>query len=336
MATQRDLSAFSLNLWLSKQGGSVDAFYDGHILLRELRGTSSTSRGVAKQKKMWRELDGGDYIQDSPRIVQSRASTKIRGMEEVDATPEEVTKKALWEWAMYGKIIAIADFDSLRNSGQTKIIDDWQDRVTEAVDRIKYDVEVDIGAANHTGTSGWAGVNGLDSLINETNTSPTTLAALTRSSYTGWKNKVTDVSASFASVGGGADDLDVHLAQILAATGLQVDLMLCPAAVWGAMHKYLRSLGQVQFQDNTAQDAGYPEFRYMGAPVRASQHIKAESLYTLNTKMLWFATHKRANFALKEEQEATQQFGKTRKLCFMGNWGGRRFDCHGVVHDITS
>lgn len=328
-----DLAAVSINLWLAKEGSPRDAIYDGHPLLRRLRGVGKTGRGTAKKKRIWREADGGEFIQDSPRIAQSNASTKIRGMEPVDATAHQPTKKAYWEWAMYGKIVSIPYYDEWRNMGKTAMISDWQDRVTEAMDRMKYDVEDDFCAANATGQSGWIGINGLDSLINETNTSPTTLGGLTRSSYAGWKNYATDMSGALAS---NLDDITTMYSNIRTVTGNVVDLMLCPAAVWSYMHGFLQGKGEVQFQKDDTPDPGYPTFRWLGAEVACSQHVKAESLYLLSTDAMWMQVHRKGNFALMPEMEGTQYFGKTRKLVFMGNWAAHRFNALGVVYDITS
>ena len=326
-----DLSAVSLNLWINKTG-SVDAIYDGHPLLRKLRGTPDT-RGIQKSRKIWREESGGEYIQGSPRIAQGVSSTKIRGLEQVDATPHMPTKKARWEWAMYGAIVSIPLYDELRNQGPSQMVNDWQDRVTEQMDHMKADIETDFGSANSTGNSGWIGINGLDSTINETATSPTTLGGLTRSTYTGWQNQSTNINDSVAN---GVGKMAAMRATISSVTGHTVDLMLCPAAVWGFLHGFLQSKGEVQFTTSDQPDFGFPVFRHLGAEVCASQHIKAQSLYFLTTQSLWFCVHKRANFKLLPIQEGARTFGKTRKMVFMGNWASDRWNANGVCYNITS
>ena len=82
-------------------------------------------------------------------------------------------------------------------------------------------------------------------------------------------------------------------------------------------------------------DPGYPTFRWLGAEVACSQHVKAQSLYLLATECMWMTVHNKGNFALLPEQEGTQYFGKTRKLVFMGNWAAHRYNALGVVYDIT-
>lgn len=327
-----DLAAVSINLWLAKEGSPRDAIYDGHPLLRRLRGSGEKGRSAAKKKRLWREADGGEFIQDSPRIAQSNASTKIRGMEPVDATAHQPTKKAYWEWAMYGKIVSIPYYDAWRNMGKTAIISDWQDRTSEAIDRMKYDIEDDFCAANATGKEGWIGINGLDSLVNETATSPTTLGGLTRASYAGWQNYASDASDTFAT---DYQLVTTMFSNIRTVTGRSVDLMLTTAAVWAAMHSFLQGKGEVSFQKDGTPDGGFPTFQWLGAEVACSQHVKAESLYLLATEAMWMQVHRKGNFALMPEMEGTQYFGKTRKLVFMGNWAAHRFNSLGVVYDIT-
>lgn len=328
---QRDLSAFSINKWLSAEGGSVDTIYDDHPLLKRLRGEGKSGKARNKGRRMFRELDGGDYIQDSPRIAQSPASTNIRGMEEVDASGHEVTKKALWEWCMKGKIVSIPDFDELRNSGSTKIISDWQDRITEALDRIQYDVEVDIGSNGHTGVSGFIGVNGLDGILVEA-PGTGTIATIDRSLYSGWQNQFEDASDTFAS-SAYSDSINMKYT-IKSVSGRTIDLMMTTATIASKMHKFLLDKGEVQLKQTGVADSDI-EFRWLGCPVTVSQHITAESLYLLSTRDLFWAVRSGANFSVKEEQEGVVQFAKTRKLCFMGNFGVRRFDSQGVIFDIT-
>ena len=331
----RDLSATTINKWLTTDGGPVDCAYANNAVLDTLKetGKNQGKRGVPQQKSAFRTLDGGEFVQDTPLLVKSGASTNITGDEVITAVQTDPFKKAIWPLCMKVKIVTISEFDKMRNSGSEKMVDEEQGRITEGMSRLMYDVNYDICTQDYaTGVSSYTGVNGLPKLINSSGTSDTdVIAGITRANSTipGWCNQASTSVGAFKTY---YTTLTTQRAVCDGANkGARWNLLLTTPTIWAAiLNKYL-SLGQVQLQNDKDPDTGYQSFRWLGAKVVMDQDITAGYIYGIPTEDMWFAVNKNHNFKVGEAYDAQVQMVTARKMSFAGNIGFRRFNGCGVT-----
>jgi len=335
-----DISASTIKKWMS---GFTDQLFNNNPVIRALKSTSKTQKGLPPQSRAYRTLDGGEYIRDTALINETDAAEWIIGDDTHDPSFEEVLKPVQWPWAMIVKTCGITDYDRSRNSGASKMVDMWQARIYEATENMMKELETRMLGKTETGLTGVSGykkINGLASLTPEDPTSGV-VGGLDRVTWTQWRNEYVTTCGSV----GGATAGPANRAKLVNqwATcftnghGVRWDLMLAGLTAWVAWENYLSGTGQVLFQKADDPDWGFPVLRFMGAPLLPSSRVAAaDQIYGLVTKFLVFAVNSQMDMEVEDVGGGTGQWIKVRKISHMCQFFARKFNVMGVSADWSA
>jgi hypothetical protein len=274
--------------------GNVKTFSGGNVILQELSFRDNGNAGY---------YSGYDLLPVSAQDVISAAEYQIKQV----AVP-----------------VVISGLEILQNSGKEKMIDLMDARMDVAESSMKNLIANGI-YSDGTG-SGGKQITGLNAAVAVTPT--TTYGGIDPSTWTFWKNIVTDTSGITAStIQASWNSL---YAQLVRGND-KPDLVVVDNTTWSL---YLNSLqAQQRFADVKKGEAGFDSLKFIGADVILDGGIDgncpANTAFFLNTKYIHWRPHADRNMVplSPNKRYAVNQDAEVQILAFAGNLttSGRKF-----------
>jgi len=302
----RDITAYQLNAFIQEKR-LYDAIYQGVPAIDALKKRATKQKGMPASEKAYREINGGEKIQDSPLLSGSSTAIRMGAGANFNVAGHDPAVKIEWPWGGLGDVMLSDKTDTARNSGTGKLADKIQTALREKMDYIADLLETDMFAANQTGTSGWEGINGFGSFITAAATTGT-LGGIDRSLYTGWQNQYTATIGDVTPTGAGQAALIYLLAKCKKATGKEWDYIFAGDLAWSYIGQAAMEVGRTYFQKMDKPDIGYPSFGFMGADIiLCPKMTNTDAIYGINTGALVFAYNKNMNFLVDGPIKALDQ-----------------------------
>jgi hypothetical protein len=274
--------------------GNVKTFSGGNVILQELSFRDNGNAGY---------YSGYDLLPVSAQDVISAAEYQIKQV----AVP-----------------VVISGLEILQNSGKEKMIDLMDARMDVAESSMKNLIANGI-YSDGTG-SGGKQITGLNAAVAVTPT--TTYGGIDPSTWTFWKNIVTDTSGITAStIQASWNSL---YAQLVRGND-KPDLVVVDNTTWSL---YLNSLqAQQRFADVKKGEAGFDSLKFIGADVildgGVDGNCPANTAFFLNTKYIHWRPHADRNMVplSPNKRYAVNQDAEVQILAWAGNLttSGRKF-----------
>ena len=320
-----DISAYQLNAFIQEKR-LYDAIYSGIPAIDALKKRATKQKGLPASQRAYREIKGGEKIQDSPLLSGSSTGIRLGAGAVYNVAGHDPAVKIEWPWGGIGDVMLIEKTDTARNDGSGKLADSIQTRLREKMDYLGDLLETDMFDDNETGVSSWAGINGFGSIITATPSSGT-LGGVTRSSYAGWQNQYTASIADVTPTGTGQAAMIALLAACKKATGKEWDYIFAGSDTWSYIGQAAMEVGRTYFQKMDKPDLGFPEFGFMGASVLLMPKMaNTDAFYGINTDALVFAVNSNMNFKVDGPIQALDQPVKGWQIDVMAQFFPRRLN----------
>jgi len=273
------LSAFVTNLtqdrFLRKV---VDNAYSGNVLTMKLM----------PQARIW---NGGESFKIPVALSKKNNVGSYSGFDSFVTTQEDIRQLAVYYPAQVYASASVSGIQKAANSGDAAVVD----LVAQELEYMSKALKDELGDELYGDGTGNANkdILGLQAIVDDSTTS-STLAGISRSTYTNWKATRTAQSGSFALANLAAD---VDAAQV----GSDMpDLIVTTPAIWTLYEALLTPTVSHNFGEFrvTADgnmplamlggNQGFRALQFRGIPVVSDEKCTAQNLYVLNTNHLWF------------------------------------------------
>ena len=301
----------TINKWMS---GYTDQLFKPNVFITMCKRAAKTQKGLPPAMRAYRELSGGDHIQDTA-LIRSYASTVWTNSSDPNpVTEQEVLLKVQWPWTLGRQSAMISDFDDMRNNGPEAMVDAWQARLYAAGEQLSRDLEERFCSSTGylTGVSSEIGPNSLEGLIAEAPTADT-VGGISRATYSAWRNYYVTSCGAFAT----------YIAKLNTAywtcktrdpKKIGWDFLLAGLTTMAAIEGYIQGKGQVQFIAKDDPDFGFGMIHYKGAPIVPSPDCNTSSLYGLNSHSWVYAVNTRYNMKVTSVEAGPDVDAKIKKI----------------------
>lgn len=263
-----------------------------------------------------RLLDGGLTIVTPLDYAANSTYQRYSDWDVLNIAQSDVITSAEYQWRQISLSVVASGRELRINSGDSQIIDLAKARIKNAIRTFNNSFCSDIYSAGSLTNQ----VNGLQALVADTNTN--TVGGIDASTWTFWRNTVTD--ASDLSVTPSATTIENGL---MLPTWLTVDrgpddqpdLIVADTTFYGYFESSQVSLKR--YSDMSKADGGFVTLKYKNADVLfdGNSGIPSNHMYFLNTNYLQLAVHQDADLEVMEEMRPVNQDGSVTPILWMGN-----------------
>lgn len=263
-----------------------------------------------------RLLDGGLTIVTPLDYAANSTYQRYSDWDVLNIAQSDVITSAEYQWRQISLSVVASGRELRINSGDSQIIDLAKARIKNAIRTFNNSFCSDIYSAGSLTNQ----VNGLQALVADTNTN--TVGGIDASTWTFWRNTVTD--ASDISVTPSATTIENGL---MLPTWLTVDrgpddqpdLIVADTTYYGYFESSQVSLKR--YSDMSKADGGFVTLKYKNADVLfdGNSGIPSNHMYFLNTNYLQLAVHQDADLEVMEEMRPVNQDGSVTPILWMGN-----------------
>lgn len=273
------------------------------LVMKELQdGSFKSSAGWRKLYDGREKLDGGVKI-SSPVILDGQADDNTGGFyagaaELTDSEKDEITRAEV-EWKQAYETVLIAKSDINKNKGsKTQILSLLTSKVKIAMNRF------DARMASSAFGDGTTGFNGLQELIKATGSYAGLAVGAIKDEFgqDAWKAYVNDISAVAS---GALTEKHMQVTLGRATEGkVRPDWAVMKQNVYDEVWSLLKEHQRILVDDASFNGAGHDQRKilvYNGIPHLIDSHMKAQSIYYINSQFTKFYVH-------QDEDMATQKF----------------------------
>jgi hypothetical protein len=269
-------------------------------------------------------VDGGTQINQNLSFAQNSNGGFYSGYDPLPVGQSDVISAATYNWAQYAVPVVISGLEILQNSGRERMLNLIEERLQVAEATMANDLNVGL-YSNGTGFNGKQ-IKGLDAAIPTTaKASQTdTYGGISRQNFAFWRTSTTtgqtiNTAATCQTV------MNVQWAtQVRGAD--RPNLIIMDQIYWA---DYVASLQAIQrFTSPESANLGFPTIKFMDADVvldptsgvGAGGGAVTKTAYFLNTKYLFFKSHKDRNFVplSPNKRYSINQDAETQILAWAG------------------
>lgn len=249
--------------------------------------------------------DGGERIQVPIRIGKNTTAKSYSKYDLLDTTPQDNVTSSFANWKQVSVSITIARIEERQNSGMSKIMSLFGEKVEDAQLSLQDEVSRQLWAIT-TGNGG-KDITGLPAIIAD-NPAAGTLQSISRVTNSLWRNKSTDSSATTAAAF--LKECRTMWNNCSKGTGGGPDVVIATQTAYehyeGALDANHRYVNQAM------ADIGFDNIRLKGAQVYWDERVpdsenqvqatvdggspSAETMYFLNTEFLEFIVDRETDF----------------------------------------
>src|SRR5512139_2572660 len=238
------------------------------------------------------------------------------GAETLDISPSEVFSAAEYVYKQLAGNVTITGLEQIQNSGKEAVHNLLKSRMRNLEKSMKNTMASAL-YADGTGTAGKE-LGGLQLIVADVNTN--TVGGISGSSYSFWRNYVTDFSSAFS---GSATSTNIqhgmNVTWINTIRGAdKPDIIVADSAFYLF---YLESLTPNQrFMDDKGAGVGFTNLVYQGnVPVIYDDQCPSHHMYFLNTDYLFFRPAKGREFVPLGEKSSVNQDALLMPVVWAGN-----------------
>ena len=269
-----------------------------------------------------RTVSGGNTILQELSFAANGNAGFYSGYETLPIAAQDVLSAAEYVWKQAACPVTVSGLDKLQNSGPERMIDLIEARMAVAEASMANLIAQSI-YSDGTGSGG----KEIDGLAKQVATDPTTgtVGGIDRATWTFWRNQTFDATTdggaatTAANIQGYFDQLWAKLVRGQDAP----NLIILDNAYWSF---YVQSLqAQQRFTNATEAEAGFQTLKFMGASVLLDGGIggfmPTKTAYFLNTKYIFFRTHRDRNFVPLEPSSrvSVNQDAAVQIMAWAGN-----------------
>jgi hypothetical protein len=260
-------------------------------------GVSKNNAFLAYMKKSgnMKKIGGGSKIYQELSYAENGNGGWFAGYDLLPVAGQDVLSAAEFNWAQCAVPVAISGIEQAMNSGKEGVLDLLAERIANAESTMANIVGAGL-YSDGTGTGGKQ-ITGLDAAAPSTATASqsNTYGGISRSTWSFWRS----YAAAAASYSSTTIQAAMNLTWAKLCRGSdKPNVIIADDIMWGY---YLASLqGLQRFTDSSSADLGFPTMKYMGADLVLDGAVggfaTTKTMYFLNTKYLFFKTHKDVSF----------------------------------------
>lgn len=227
--------------------------------------------------------------------------------------------------------VSISGLEQLQNSGRERMIDLMQSRINNAERTMRNNLTVGI-YSDGTGSNGKQ-ITGLQSLVADDPTTGT-VGGIDRSSFSFWRNQVTDMSddvGSPASAGNIQEGMRTLWLDCSRGTD-KPDLIVADKNYFEFYWSSLTDIQRINRADRGV--SGFDSLAFVTADVVFEDSgIPSNHAYFLNSDFLFWRPHSDRNMVPLETRMSVNQDAEVVPLVFAGNLAMSNADVQGVLKD---
>lgn len=263
-----------------------------------------------------KENDGVEYQDGGRQIVvplmygQNTTVKAFNGTDTLDLTYQDGMDAATYDWKHYDVSIVITKTDELLNSGKSQVVSLLKQKILQAENSLSERLNNDLFNGAASDTKEWTGI--------ETAIDTGTYGGIAGGTYTWWNayEENTGGALTIAQIRTGLNTVNL-------GNGGKCSLMLTTQA----LHEKYESLltATIQMQSTSTKemkrlgDAGFMALGFRGIPVVYDEQCTSGCLYFLNTENFKLVLHKKANFAVIDKAEPSDQHVSVQHIMVSGN-----------------
>ena len=257
--------------------------------------------------------DGGESIVVQLMYGKNTTVKSYDGYEVIDVTPQEGLTSAKYPWKQVAGSIAISRKEERQNSGEQRIINLLESKVTQAEISMRDEINRQL-YADGTG-NGSKDIFGLDLLV-EDGTAWGTVAGIDRNdtANTWWRNQWIPTSGSFVSTG----LANMRSLYNLCSRGNEhPDFGVTTRAIYEAFE-----LSQVQnqrFVDERVANSHFELIKFKGMIMGWDEQCPTQTLFMLNSKYLGFVVDSQTDLITTDFVRPENQDAKVAQILLMAN-----------------
>jgi len=284
-----NVSKSTLFLYKMRQRGNVERVSGGTVISREL------------------EYAEGNFQRYSGYQALNTAAVDVITAAEVD-------------WKQAASTVSVSGREERINSGRERIIPFVKSKIKNAMKTMMNNIAVDLLS---DGTSdGGLQIGGLALWLPDDPTTSSTVAGINQSTWSFWRNKVTDFSTdlSIATVDKSNIKRGMNTLYLKCSRGMdKPDLIYFADDYYPIFEESLQDLQR--YQSAETAKAGFDTLRYKSADVMADPGpgVTASRAYFINTDYCKFVVHRDADFVALEDRISVNQDATLVPIIFMGN-----------------
>lgn len=263
-----------------------------------------------------KENDGVEYQDGGRQIVvpllygQNTTVKAFNGTDTLDLTYQDGMDAAVYDWKHYDVSIVITKTDELLNSGKSQVVSLLKQKILQAENSLSERLNNDLFNGAASDSKEWTGI--------ETAIDTGTYGGIAGATYDWWQSyeENTGGALTVAQIRTGLNTVNL-------GNGGKVSLMLTTQT----LHEKYESLLTATLQMQTATtkemkrlgDAGFMALGFRGIPVVYDEQCTSGALYFLNTENFKLMIHKKANFAVIDKAEPSDQHVSVQHIMVSGN-----------------
>jgi hypothetical protein len=277
-----------------------------------------------KKKGNLKLVDGGTFINQNLSFQQNSNGGFYSGYDPLPVGASDVLSAAQFAWAQYACPVTISGLEMLQNSGRERMLNLIEERLTVGEATMANDINVGL-YSNGTGFNGKQ-IKGLDAAVPTTaQASQTdTYGGISRSTWAFWRTSTT-TGQTINSATTVQTVMNTQWATQVRGSD-RPNLIIMDQIYWA---DYVASLQAIQrFTSPSEANLGFPSIKFMDADVvldptsgvGAGGGAVTKTAYFLNTKYLFFKTHKDRNFVplSPNKRYSINQDAETQILAWAG------------------
>jgi hypothetical protein len=307
--TSPNLSEVITTTLRNRSGVTANNVLDNNALFNRLR-----KRGNVKT------VDGGRTIVQEMTYAENGGYIRYQGVELLPTSPSDVISAAEFDWKQAAVPVVISGLEELQNSGEEKIIDLLDARISNAEDTLSNNLASD-AYSNGTASSGKQ-IGGLQLLVADDPTTGT-VGTINRANWEFWRNVKFQTSSdggSAASASNITGYMNALYNQLVRGTD-KPDLITADTNYYGFYENSLQGIQRIT--NPQMADAGFVSLKYKGADVVLDGGIggacPTNHMYMLNTKYLFLRPHKDRNMVPLAPRNSVNQDASVQYIAFAGN-----------------
>ena len=267
-----------------------------------------------------KKVSGGRQLYQEFSHSENSTVMAYSGAETLDISQSNVLGGASFDWKQAAAAVVINGLEMIQNDGEEAQLDLLEERINVAEVSLKNF----ISTGSYSDGTGYGGkqIGGLQHLVADAPSSGT-VGGINRATNSFWQNSV----YSGVTDGGGAVsavNIQKYMKNLfirLVRGAEKPDLIVADANYWGLYHDYLSGIQRIT---DTKGKSGFPTLDFMGTDVVLDGGYgggcPANHMYFLNTKYIFFKTHRKRNFVvLNGDRQAVNQDAMVKIIGHAGN-----------------
>lgn len=283
-----------------------------------------------REKGNMRTIDGGRTIVEELDFAENSTYQRYSGFDTFDVSASDVLDAAEYDPVQSKVSIVISGREMAQNSGDSRIIDLLESRITNGQRTMANNMSTDVYSTGSLTNQ----VGGLQLLIADDPTTSTVVGGINQSTFSFWQNQVHDFTdnsqTAAANMLEGMNELWLDCVRGKDAP----DMIVQEDTHFTIYENVLQQ--QQRYASSSEASAGFITLKYKSADVfhdNTESGIPASHSYFINTDFLKFVSYEGRDFDVTPDIKSFNQDASVNHVLWMGNLTSSNRARQGVLKD---